>query len=118
MGWTEGTSKLSMLLMASSCPSAAPGAEVLVEVIEDRPAVGDALLVLRIGRANSRDEASDACRLLASELRLLQVDVMDDLGNGMERRIGEARPAQEDLEAAAVSFMGDYSLDHIDSQLS
>src|SRR5262245_3779777 len=71
MDWTEATSKLSILFMASSCSSAALGAEILVEVVEDWRALRDALLILRIGRANSRDEASDTRRLLASELRVL-----------------------------------------------
>lgn len=67
----------------------ARGAEILIEVVEDRPALRNPLVVLGIGGADSGDQAGDSGRLLAPELRILQVDVVHDLGDGLQGRFGE-----------------------------
>ena len=49
---------------------------------------------------------------------VLEIDVVDDLGDGLERRIGESSAGQQDLEAAAIALVGDLAFEHIKAQLA
>ena len=53
-----------------------------------------------------------------AELRLLEVDVVDDLGDRAERGIGEAEAGDEDLERDEVSFVGEFAVEHVESELA
>ncbi len=87
---------ITHLLMSVLC---ACGAEVLIEVVEHRAALGYPLLVLSVGGANPGDQVGDAVCLFAGELRVLQVDVVHDLRNGLQSRICDGSLFQEDFEA-------------------
>src|SRR5438874_1137258 len=97
-------SMLSALLLLSLLGTAlAVGlpAEDSVEIVEDRGAARYPLLVvLRLG-TDAVDESLDAGRFLASELLVLEIDIVDDLRDRLQRRILESGTRQQDLEAAA-----------------
>ena len=69
---------------------AALAGEVAVEIVENGAAARQALLVVVVGRGDARDHVADAGGFLAAVLAVLQVDVMDDLADRGERRIGRA----------------------------
>src|SRR6266542_6631086 len=56
-----------------------------MEVVEQRRAAREARLILGMRGGDPRDELPDAGRLLAAVLRVLHVDVVDDLGDRPER---------------------------------
>jgi len=74
--------------LSSSLPAFC--SEILVEVVEDGNALGDPLLVVRVGRGNAGDQTGDPGRFLAAKLRVFQVDVMNDLADCLQRRISDA----------------------------
>src|SRR3954452_24468777 len=98
--------------------SAALLAEGLVEVGGHGAAARDPLVVLAIGRADPGDQGANAGCLLAPELLVLEVDVVDDLADGAQRRVAEAGTAQEDLERAAVPLVGELGFEHVEAQLA
>jgi hypothetical protein len=56
--------------------------------------------------------------LVPSELAILQVYVVDDFGDRLERWVGQAGMAEQHLEAAAVALMGEFGLEHVEAQLA
>src|SRR5512132_1580019 len=89
-----------------------------IESVEDRRAAGETLVVVARIRADTGDQHLDARGFLAAELAVLEVDVVDDLGDRRQRRIIETGSGQEHLEAAAVALMGKLGLEHIEAQLA
>src|SRR5206468_6004014 len=59
----------------------------------------------------------DPGRLRQLELRILQIDVMHDLGDRPERGIMEAEPLDEDLESAPITLVGVLRLEHVEAHL-
>ncbi len=89
----------------------------MIEIVEDGSALRDPLLVALVRHGDAGDQAGDARRFLAAELAVLEIDVVDDLGDGLQRRIGYAGAGEQDLEAAAVALMGDLAFEHVEAQL-
>src|SRR5262249_13747277 len=77
-----------------SPPCAPPAKKVLVEGIEQRHAVLETRRVLGVLPREPGDEVVEARGLLPVELRILQVDVVDDLGDRVQRGRGEGEGAQ------------------------
>src|SRR6266498_3685878 len=80
---------------AVSIPSFGMASSVLrravkrMQVVEQRRAAREARLVVRVSGGDPRDELADPGRLLAAVLRVLHVDVVDDLGDGAQGWIGQ-----------------------------
>src|ERR1700726_5029128 len=104
----------------SSCArsSSAPSTEILVNVVEDGSALGDSLLVVLIGHGDARNEVRYAGCLLAPKLAILEINVVDDLGDSLDRRNREAGARQQGLEAATIGFMRELAFEHIEAQLA
>src|SRR6059036_2987508 len=64
------------------------------------------------------DEMVDPGRLRQLELRVLEIDVMHDLGDRPERGIREAEPLDENLEGAAVALMRVFRFEHVEAHLT
>src|SRR5258708_3623043 len=79
--------------------------KIIIEVIENRATSRNPLIVSALWARDTRDHRLDTACLLAAKLAVLEVDVVDDLADGGERRIGKISPCKEDLEAATVAFM-------------
>src|SRR5215831_11391469 len=84
-----------------SFPRGPLAAEDREQIVEQPGASRQALLLLRRIGADPRDQHLQARRLLAGELAVLEIDVVDDLGDLAETRILEPAPRQQHLEAAA-----------------
>src|SRR4029077_4293049 len=102
----------------ASCKSAALLAEVFVEVVEDRAATSEPFLVSPVRHRDAGYQSLDAIGLVPSELAVLQIDVVDDFGDRLERWVGQAGVAKQYLEAAAVTLMGEFGLEHVEAQLA
>src|SRR5262249_27039748 len=76
-----------------SPPCAPPAKKVLVERIEQRDAALETRRVLGVLPREPGDEVVEARGLLAVELRILEVDVVDDLGDRLQRGRGEGEGA-------------------------
>src|SRR4030088_1020379 len=100
------------------CKSAALLAEVFVEIVEDRAAASEPLLVSPMRHRDAGDQSLDAAGFVSSELAVLQVYVVDDFGDRLERWVGQAGVAEQHLEAAAVALMGEFGLEHVEAQLA
>ena len=77
-----------------------------MKLVEGGAATGDPLLVARAEGTNPVDHESCSLRLGADQRDALAVDIMDDLGDGPQRRaIGPDHVAQH-LEGASVTLRG------------
>src|SRR5262245_45762083 len=92
--------------------------EVLVEVVEHfRPAC-KALRVIAARGANAFHQRSDTCDFAPPELAILEVDVVDDLGDGAKRGVLEPASIEQHLECAFVAFVGEFRLEHVEAQFA
>src|SRR3954468_18549944 len=90
-------------------------AKVFVKILEHgRSAVQAPAVVVRCGR-DAGNQRLDARRLLPPELAVLQVDVVDDLGDGLECRFRLAQPGQQDLEGAVIALVRVLGLEHVEA---
>src|SRR6185369_16057091 len=103
--------------MSTAMPSsAALLAEVGIEIVEDGASGRDPRLVVRV-RHDAGDQALDAGAFLAAELAVLQIDVVDDLGDRLEGGVAKPAAREQHLEAAAIALVGELGLEHVEAQL-
>src|SRR5262249_40546463 len=93
-------------------------AEIFVEIVEDLAAARDPLRVILGGDADALDQRPDARDFGAAELAVLQVDVVNDLADGAQRRVLELAALEEHLERALVALMGELGLEHVEAQFA
>src|SRR5262249_20119860 len=74
---------------SASSPSAAYLPEIVVEIVEHLGAARDLIRIILRSDGDALDERSDTRDLGAAEFVVLEVDVVDDLGDGAERRLLE-----------------------------
>src|SRR3712207_9121173 len=55
--------------------------------------------------------------LLPREFAVLEVDVVHDLANRPQRRVGQLGAGEQDLEGAPVALVGELGLEHIEAKL-
>src|SRR5437867_4387691 len=60
----------------------------------------------------------DSGRLRQLELRVLEIDVMHDLGDRPERGIREAEPLDENLEGATVALVRIFRFEHVEAHFT
>src|SRR5271166_4926592 len=87
-----------------------------IEVVQDGGAALQAPLVLLVGGCDALDDAGDTARFHARELRVLEVDVMDDFADRGERRVRQTRTGGQYLERAVVALMGELALIHVEAE--
>jgi hypothetical protein len=56
--------------------------------------------------------------LFAAMLVILEIDVVDDLADRRQRRIGQTGVGDQHLEGAAVALVREFSLEHVEAQLA
>src|SRR5258708_27503337 len=98
--------------------SAALLAEEGVEIVEDGAAGRDARLVVLVGHGDAGDQTLDPGAFLAAELAILQVDIVDDLGDRLQRGVAKEAAGEQDLEAAAVALVGAFGPEHSQAKLA
>src|SRR5689334_16405247 len=69
-------------------------------------------------RRGPGEQRRDPRRLGASELPVLAVDVVDDLGHGGEPRRGQPEAREQRLERAAVALVRVLAVVHVEAQLA
>src|SRR5262245_42586618 len=92
--------------------------EVLVEVVEDFGPARNPLRVILGRGTDTLHKCSDTCDFGPPELAVLEVDIVDDLRDGAKRCIFEAAPIEQDLERAFVALVGEFRLEHVETQLA
>ena len=55
--------------------------------------------------------------LFTFELAVLEINIVNDLGDCLQTRIGDTRARKQHFEAAAIPFMGELALEHVETQL-
>jgi hypothetical protein len=63
-------------------------------------------------------DLGDARRLRPVELAVLDVDVVDDLGDPAQPGVAQSGALDQDLEGAAVAFVGVFRLEHVEADLA
>ena len=86
-------------------------AEVLVEVVEDLAAAREPFLSAPVGHHEPSDQGLHAVGFVPPEFRVLEVDVVNDFGDRLDRRVGQAGVAEQRLEAASGTLIGEFGLE-------
>src|ERR1700745_3162587 len=92
--------------------------EVLIKVIEHFGRACKALRVIARRGADALHQRSDTCDFGSTELAVLEVDVVDDLGDGAKRGILEAASMEQHLEGAFVALVREFSFEHVETQFA
>jgi hypothetical protein len=92
--------------------------EGFVKTGKDGRALGEARFVVRVGGAKSSDEAIDARGFWPPVFPVLEVDVVDDLGDLVQGRIVQVEALHQHLEGAAIALVGVLRLEHVEAQLA
>src|SRR5215467_10911929 len=92
--------------------------ERLIEAVEHFRAARDPLQVIRRGQRDAVDQGPHADRFVAAELVVLEVNVVNDLGDGAQRRILGRDAIEQHLEGALVALMCELGLEHVEAQLA
>src|SRR6185437_1844181 len=92
-------------------------AKDLVEVVEDRGAALDALPIVAVRRGDPLDESRDPARFVPAVLAVLEVDVMNDLPDGGQRRVVQFGARQQHFERAAIALVRELAVEHVEAQL-
>src|SRR5260221_1986364 len=87
-------------------------------MIEEREPRIEASFVVTVNGAEPDDGGSDTCSLWTTELRLLQIDVVNDLRNRADPWLADGEPFHEHLERAVVAFVRVLRLEHIEAELA
>ena len=98
--------------------SASPSAEVRVGVVEHGGPTLEPGLVIPVAHGDARDQPVDAGSLGATELPVLQIDVVDDLGDGTHCRIVYREAGAQDLEGAEIALVRELGLEHVEAELA
>ena len=70
--------------------------------------------IIAMGRPKSFHQRADRRRLWRLETRVLHVEVVDDLANSPDRRIGDPKAARQDFERAEVAVMAELTVIHVE----
>src|SRR5439155_18447641 len=98
-------------------PSSLP-LEVGVQRIEHRRALCEPGLVLLVSHGNARDQTVETEGFRPGELRVLEVDVVDDLAQAPKGGLFQTEMAEQHLERAEVPVVGELRLEHVETQLA
>ena len=90
----------------------------MIELVkQDEPAF-ESRFVIGVRKHQADQESLQARSFGPAELGILQIDVVDDLGDLREGAIRDSRSRQQRLERAAVFFVGEVAADHVEAQLA
>src|SRR5262249_8368892 len=92
--------------------------EVLVKVVEDLRAPRNPFRVVLCRDADAFDQRPDAGDLGAAELAVFEIDVMDDLRDGAQRRVLQRAALQQHFERAFVALVGELGFEHVEAQFA
>src|SRR6185295_21438 len=81
-----------------------------IEPFEEREAVGEHVVVVWIGGEKPADGQVDPARLVARELAVAKVRLVNDLGQMREPAVPQAGALQEGLEGAVVPVVTELGL--------
>src|SRR5438105_3772129 len=89
-----------------------------LEVIEEREAHLEPRLVGPVLGAEPRDCCRHTGGLRPSELRVFQIDVVNDLRERADARLPDRETLHEHLEGAVVSLVREFRVEHVEANLS
>src|SRR4051794_33145944 len=89
-----------------------------MQTVEHRGCGGDPLLVAARDGADPIDRASHTRRLIASELAVAEIEIVEDLSDRGECGIVEAHALEQHFKAAAISNVGELGVEHVEPQLT
>src|SRR5262249_19350418 len=92
--------------------------EILVEVIEHFGPTRDPLRVILGRRADTLHKRSNPCDFSSPEFAVLEIDIVDDLGDGAQRCVLEAAAIEQHLEGALVALVREFRLEHVETQFA
>src|SRR5258708_18698789 len=71
-----------------------------------------------MGHGDSVDQMLEAGVVRAAILLVLEIDVVHDLGDGAQRRIGELEVREQDLERTELALVRELAVEHVEAQLA
>src|SRR5713226_3039572 len=82
-----------------------------MQVLENRRGASQSRLVVLVHGADSGDQPPGSFGPV--EFAVLQIDVVDDLGDRSKSRLVELQTLEQHLEGAAIAFVSEIGLEHV-----
>ncbi len=86
-----------------------------MQVLKDRRGASQPRLILLVHGADSSDQPLDSRSFGPAEFAVLQIDVVDDLGDRSKSRVVQLQMLKQHLEGAAIAFVGEIGLEHVEA---
>src|SRR5260370_32405877 len=90
----------------------------LIELVEEDAAAIEARVVAGVCENQADQKLLDAGGLGPVELRILQVDVVNDLRDLREGAVCRPDPGEQRLEGTPIALVREIASDHVESQLA
>jgi len=71
-----------------------------------------------MSHADAGDQPLYSRRLLTAELRVLEINVVNDLSDGTESRISEPTPLHQNFQRAAIAFVREFGVKHVKAEFT
>src|SRR6266446_5370721 len=91
--------------------------KILIEIVENCAGPLEPHVVIFIGHGDPSDQPLDANSILTLEFCILEVDVMNDLCDGSERRVVESHPFDQNFQSAPITLMREFRFKHVKPHL-
>src|SRR5262245_14930685 len=85
-----------------------------VEAVEERHAALEQVVIVRGGLGQRPDGQVDAGRLVARELAVVQIRLVDDLGDELHAPVLEPEPPDQRLERAVLAVVAEVGAQHVE----
>src|SRR5262245_28800171 len=85
-----------------------------IETVEERHAALEQVVILRRGLRQRPDRQVDAGRLVSRELAVVQIRLVDDLGDELHTPVLEPEPPHQRLERAVLAVVAEVGAQHVE----
>src|SRR5688572_3375728 len=97
--------------------SIALASEAGEQFVEEFAASGQAYLVALVQQAQAVDLRGETGRFGATELGVLDVDIVNQFGQSRQTELFQLEADAEHLERAAITFVRELGLEHVEAEL-
>src|SRR5205809_6981364 len=89
-----------------------------IQILQNCCSSRDAILIVAMSHSDAGDHHRDSRRFRPIELRLFQIDVMDNFTDRAECGIVQAHAVEQDFERAAIALMRKLGIEHVEAHLT
>src|SRR5262249_56786670 len=92
--------------------------EILVQVVKDSSSANQTFLIIFVSHRDPSYKPIYPCSFLPAKLRILEVDVMNNLSDRTKPGIRKPQSFKQNFEGATIPFVGKFGFIHVESDFS